>query len=75
MKSKQLKSFKLTPLALAIASAITVQAQAQQSNQVNTNTTDVIEVIRNAQETNPKSVKFTRPLLDTAQTVNVVPAS
>ena len=67
--------FTLTPMALAISSVLAGQVHAQAAAVTEQNaetTTDVIEVLGHKPNNDPESVKFTRPLLDTAQTVNVV---
>jgi outer membrane receptor for monomeric catechols len=63
--------FSRTTLALAITTAISPPVFSQE----NTNTygtPEEIEITSRPYERDPASVKFTRPLLDTAQTVNVI---
>lgn len=64
--------FSRATLAFAIASAIGSNAFAQQ-NTSTYSTPEEIEITGRPYERDPASVKFTRPLLDTAQTVNVIP--
>jgi catecholate siderophore receptor len=70
------KRFRKTPIALAIASTLTVTAHAQQAGLEHVKAQpDVIEVVGTQPTRDPASVKFARPLLDTAQTINVIPES
>ena len=73
--SSALKHFRKAPLALAIASiAISAQAAEQDATAVDgAAATEIVEVYGRKIERDPASAKFTRPLLDTAQTVNIVP--
>src|SRR5690606_8113934 len=73
-------SFAFKPGSLAIAMAgvlFATQAQAQAptggGEQNSSRNPEVINVEGSKTGRNPASVKFTRPLLDTAQTVNVIP--
>lgn len=67
--------FKKHPLALAVASSLLVSASfsAQAAETQQAGPTEVVEVIGQQNVGRADSVKFTRPLLDTAQTVTVVP--
>ncbi len=71
------KNIKRHPLALAVAAVLlATTAQAQTSETEDQNVHSNIEVIAVNGETpdhNPMSKKFARPLLDTAQTINVIP--
>ena len=65
------RNFRKSALAFAIASSLVTVAQAQQSS----NDAEVIDVYGEQHVSEPASMRFRRSLLDTAQTVNVIPKS
>ena len=71
---KQLpKDLRLTTLALSIASVISSPSFAQTSSTEYNSTPEEIEVIGLPYNRDPASTRFTRSILDTAQTINVIP--
>ena len=66
------KGLRKTTLTIAIASVISTPAFSQENNGYNS-TPEEIEVIGQPYSRDPASVRFTRPVLDTAQTINVIP--
>ena len=72
--AKQLpKGLRLTTLALTIASVISSPGYAQGNNAEYNSTPEEIEIIGQPYNRDPASTRFTRPMLDTAQTINVIP--
>ncbi len=65
------RHFRKSTLAFAIASSLVAGAHAQQS----TDDAQVIDVYGEQLSSEPASMRFRRSLLDTAQTVNVIPKS
>lgn len=65
--------FKQTTLALAIASSFMTTVQAQSDSSEADDNPEIINVFGHRFEREPDSMKFSRSLLDTAQTVNVIP--
>lgn len=68
------RGFHRTALALAVTSGLMAGAQAQQVTQASEDA-QVIDVYGAQFESEPASMKFRRSLLDTAQTVTVIPES
>ena len=67
-------SFARIPLAAAMASTLIAGAQAQEvaTATVSERAPEEVQVVDQQEEEGPSSVKFPRPLLDTAQTINVI---
>lgn len=65
------RHFRKSTLAFAIASSLVAGAHAQQSSE----NAQVIDVYGEQFDSEPASMRFRRSLLDTAQTVNVIPKS
>ncbi|WP_323847148.1 TonB-dependent siderophore receptor [Microbulbifer magnicolonia] len=68
------KKIARIPLAAAMASSLVAAAQAQEAATApkSDRAPELVEVVDRQEETSTSSVKFPRPLLDTAQTVNVI---
>ena len=65
------RHFRKSTLAFAIASSLVAGAHAQQASE----NAQVIDVYGEQFDSEPASMRFRRSLLDTAQTVNVIPKS
>ncbi|MCB1664950.1 MAG: TonB-dependent siderophore receptor [Pseudomonadales bacterium] len=68
------RGFRRSAVAFAVASSVMAGAQAQQASQASEDA-QVIDVFGAQFESEPASMKFRRSLLDTAQTVTVIPES
>jgi len=69
-------SFRQTALALAIATSLVSGAHAQTSSTGGESIdAETINVYGSSNQRDPSSMKFTRPLVDTAQTVSIIPKS
>lgn len=66
------RGFRRSAVAFAVASSVMAGAQAQQASQASEDA-QVIDVFGAQFESEPASMKFRRSLLDTAQTVTVIP--
>ncbi|WP_193165117.1 TonB-dependent receptor [Microbulbifer hainanensis] len=68
------KNFARIPLAAAMASTLIAGAQAQEVATAidSERAPEEVQVVDQQEEEAPSSVKFPRPLLDTAQTINVI---
>jgi len=73
-KVKPLAKKITIPLAAAMASSLAVGVQAQEAATADQGgrAPELVEVVDRREETSANSVKFPRPLLDTAQTINVI---
>lgn len=59
-------------LAAAVAGGLVSAAHAEEPVAADTRAPEIVEVTDRLEERQPSSVKFARPLLDTAQTINVI---
>ncbi|HEY8570746.1 TonB-dependent siderophore receptor [Microbulbifer sp.] len=68
----QFSRFSQLSLAAAVATGLMGTAHAEEAKTADTRAPEVVEVTDRIEEQKPSSVKFARPLLDTAQTINVI---
>ncbi len=71
-KLRPVAHFKPAPLAVAIAAGLMASLDVSAAQKRSEQDIETIGVVAAKEVRNPSSDKFTRPLLDTAQTVNVI---